>query len=81
MKPPPDADYRHRFPAEIIRHAVWFSLSLRDVELLLAERGVEAARCAQVGVLDHTTAFCRNRAMLSRRPGRLLSRRDLAVDQ
>jgi putative transposase len=44
MKPPPDADYRHRIPAEIISHAVWlyhvFSLSLRDVELLLAERGV-----------------------------------------
>ena len=36
--------YRHRFPAEIIGHAVWlyyvFSLSLRDVELLLAERGI-----------------------------------------
>jgi putative transposase len=35
---------RHRFPAEIINHAVWlyhvFSLSLRDVELILAERGV-----------------------------------------
>ena len=34
----------HRFPAEIISHAVWlyhvFSLSLRDVELLLAERGI-----------------------------------------
>ncbi len=34
----------HRFPAEIIGDAVWlyhvFSLSLRDVELLLAERGV-----------------------------------------
>ena len=34
----------HRFPREIIVHAVWlyhvFSLSLRDVELLLAERGV-----------------------------------------
>ena len=44
MKPPPDPRYRHRFPAEIIGHAVWlyhvFSLSLRDVELLLAERGV-----------------------------------------
>ena len=42
MKPPPDPSYRHRFPAEIISHAVWlyhvFSLSLRDVELLLAER-------------------------------------------
>ena len=34
----------HRFPAEIIGHAVWlyhvFSLSLRDVELILAERGI-----------------------------------------
>jgi putative transposase len=44
MKPQPDPHYRHRFPAEIISHAVWlyhvFRLSLRDVELLLAERGV-----------------------------------------
>ena len=34
----------HRFPSEIIEHAVWlyyrFSLSLRDVEDLLAERGI-----------------------------------------
>src|SRR5579875_3893179 len=34
----------HRFPTEIISHAVWlyhvFSLSLSDVELLLAQRGV-----------------------------------------
>jgi putative transposase len=44
MKSPPDPNYRHRFPAAIISHAVWlyhvFSLSLRDVELLLAERGI-----------------------------------------
>jgi putative transposase len=36
---------RHRFPPEIIGYAVWlyhrFSLSFRDVEDLLAERGVE----------------------------------------
>jgi hypothetical protein len=42
MKRPPDPHYRHRFPAEIISHAVWlyhvFSLSLRDVELILADR-------------------------------------------
>ncbi len=35
---------RHRFPPEIIAHAVWlyfrFTLSYRDVEELLAERGV-----------------------------------------
>jgi putative transposase len=40
----PDPHHRHRFPAEIISHAVWlyhvFSLSLRDVELILAARGV-----------------------------------------
>ena len=34
----------HRYPAEIISHAVWlyhrFCLSFRDVEDLLAERGV-----------------------------------------
>src|SRR6202166_112772 len=44
MKAPPDPCYRRRFPAEIISHAVWlyhvFSLSLRDVELQLAERGI-----------------------------------------
>jgi hypothetical protein len=44
MKKPPDPRYRHRFPAELISHAVWlyhvFSLSFRDVELLLSERGI-----------------------------------------
>src|ERR1700749_3575364 len=44
MTPPPDPHHRHRFPAEIINHAGWlyyvFSLSLRDVELILAERAV-----------------------------------------
>ena len=34
----------YRFPAEVIRHAAWlyrlFGLSLRDIELILAERGV-----------------------------------------
>jgi putative transposase len=44
MKPPNDPRYRHRFSAEVISHAVWlfhvFSVSFRDVELLLAERGI-----------------------------------------
>ena len=35
---------RHRFPAPIIQHAIWlylrFTLSYRDVEDLLAERGL-----------------------------------------
>jgi putative transposase len=42
---PPLSYARHRFPAVLIRHAVWlyfrFTLSYRDVEDLLAERGIE----------------------------------------
>ena len=38
---------RHRFPPAIIRHAIWlyarFTLSFRDVEELLAERGIDAS--------------------------------------
>ena len=38
---------RYQFPAEIIRHATWlylrFTLSYRDVEELLAERGIESS--------------------------------------
>ena len=38
---------RHRFPPEIVSHAVWLchrlALSLRDVEDLLAERGVSVS--------------------------------------
>jgi len=36
---------RHRFPPPIIQHAIWFylrfTLSYRDVEELLAERGLD----------------------------------------
>jgi transposase-like protein len=38
---------RHQFPSEIIQHAVWlyvrFTLSYRDVEELLAERGLDVS--------------------------------------
>jgi len=38
---------RHRFPADVIRQAVWlyfrFTLSIRDVEELLAQRGIEVS--------------------------------------
>ena len=38
---------RHRFPAEVIRHAVWlyyrFTLSFRDIEELLAQRSIEVS--------------------------------------
>jgi putative transposase len=47
MKPIPYK--RHRFPADVIRQAVWlyfrFTLSFRDVEELLAQRGIEG--CCQ----------------------------------
>jgi putative transposase len=51
---------RHRYPAEIITHAVWlyyrFNLSFRDVEELMAERGVQVSYetirrwCAKFGL-------------------------------
>ena len=44
MTPEPATYPGYRFPAEVIRHAVWlyhlFSLSLRDIELILSERGI-----------------------------------------
>jgi hypothetical protein len=61
----------YRYPAEIISHAVWlyfrFSLSLRDVEELLAERGVTVtyetirAWCAKFGP-SYAAALRRRRA-------------------
>jgi hypothetical protein len=37
----------HQFPAEVIQHAIWlylrFTLSYRDVEELLSERGIETS--------------------------------------
>jgi putative transposase len=41
------AIYSHRFPAEVIQHAVWlyfrFPLSFRDIEDLLAQRGIDVS--------------------------------------
>lgn len=38
---------RHRFPPEVIRHAVWlyfrFGLSFRDVEEMMAQRGIDVS--------------------------------------
>lgn len=43
----PTSFKRHRFPPDVIRHAVWlyfrFTLSLGDVEEMLAERGIDAS--------------------------------------
>jgi putative transposase len=65
--PPPSNPYKcHRFPAEIISHCVWLyfrvCLSYRDVEELMAERGIiltyEAVRfwCRKVGQTDANQA-------------------------
>ena len=39
---------RHRFPAEVIRYAVWLyfrlTLSIRDVDELSSERRIEVSR-------------------------------------
>jgi putative transposase len=51
VPPAASRDHRHRFPGELIRHAVWraprFLLSFREVEELLAERGI-AGSCETV---------------------------------
>ena len=70
----PSPSYRgYRFPPEIISHAVWlyhrFSLSFRDVEDLLAQRGVtvsyETIRhwCQTFG-LDYARQLRRRRGRL-----------------
>jgi putative transposase len=56
---------RHRFPPVVIRHAVWlylrFTLSYRDVEDLLAERGLEVSNeTIRRWVLKFGPAIARN---------------------
>jgi transposase-like protein len=56
---------RHQYPPEIIRHAVWlylrFTLSYRDVEELLAERGLDMSyETVRRWVLKFGPAFARN---------------------
>jgi len=52
MTPPTTSERstNHRFPGEIIRHGVWlsyrFTLSYRDVEELLFERGITVSHDA-----------------------------------
>src|SRR5215213_3734540 len=64
---------RHQFPAESIRHAVWlylrFTLSYRDVEELLAERGIETSdETVRRWVLKFGPLFARNLRRLRPRP-------------
>jgi transposase-like protein len=64
---------RHQFPAEIIRHATWlylrFTLSYRDVEELLAERGIATSyETVRRWVVKFGPAFARNLRRLRPRP-------------
>ena len=61
------------FPAEVIQHAVWlylrFTLSYRDVEELLAERGIETSyETVRRWILKFGPAFARNLRRLRPRP-------------
>ena len=64
---------RHQFPPDIIRHAVWlylrFTLSYRDVEELLAERGLDVSyETVRRWVLKFGPPFARNLRRLRPRP-------------
>jgi putative transposase len=64
---------RHQFPAELIQHAIWlylrFTLSYRDVEELLAERGIETSyETVRRWVLKFGPAFTRNLRRLRPKP-------------
>lgn len=64
---------RHQFPPDIIRHAVWlylrFTLSFRDVEDLLAERGLDVSyKTVRRWVLKFGPLFARELRRRSPRP-------------
>src|SRR5919107_5158278 len=75
---------RHQFPAEIIRHATWlylrFTLSYRDVEELLAERGIEATyESIRRWVIKFGPVFARNLRRLRPRPSNTWHLDEMAV--
>src|SRR5688572_20745511 len=64
---------RHQFPPEVIRHAIWlylrFTLSYRDVEELLAERGLYVSyETIRRWVIKFGPAIARNLRWLRPRP-------------
>ena len=74
MRKPLNPHYRHRFPAGLISHAVWlyhvFSLTVRDVELILAERGViVSCRSIRRWCLKFGASFSSNLRRRRPRPG------------
>ena len=70
---PPLSFSGYRFPRDIIQRAVWmylrFTLSFRDVEELLAERGIETSyETVRRWVLKFGPAFARNLRRLRPKP-------------
>ncbi len=68
---PPISYARHQYPPSVIQHSVWlylrFTLSYRDVEELLAERGLDVSyETIRRWVLKFGTAFARR--LRRRRP-------------
>ena len=64
---------RHRFPPVVIQHAVWlylrFTLSYRDVEELLAERGLDLSyEASQLGAQIRTGDRSRRREAVPPEP-------------
>ena len=59
----PERYKNHRFPAEIISHGVWlyyrFTLSYRDVEELLFERGITVSHEGIVNLMQKIAHLCR----------------------
>jgi transposase-like protein len=75
---------RHRFPPEVIRHAVWlylrFTLSYRDVEEVLAERGIETTyETVRRWALKFGPVFARNLRRLRPKPSNTWHLNEMAV--
>jgi len=75
---------RHRFPPEVIRHAIWlyvrFTLSYRDVEELLAERGLDISyETVRRWVLKFGRLYARNLRRSRPRPSTTWHLDEMAV--
>ena len=69
-----DSYKNHRFPSEILVHAVWlyqrFSLCLREVEELLTERGVTVSyEAVRLWCLKFAQTFAKNLRQRRGQPG------------
>ncbi|WP_298937415.1 IS6 family transposase [uncultured Ruegeria sp.] len=75
---------RHRFPPQIIAHAVWlyvrFNLSLREVEEMLLQRGIDASyETVRRWVIKFGPAVARNLRQGQGRPGDVWHLDEVAV--